>query len=177
VMQSLCKEGHKMVSSFDAIAWIDHGASIEVTMPKIFRFSKDIPEKGVGAALSLDDKDSTTLNEPLSLSGEDSPDKATAVLTGFMDTIFNEGAHNWSPEERARRVDACLAEVASIQKADDKNGIEDVSRKLRQQIQTGEFDSPQLVRQTPPHTATAPGRPQPDVRLAIRKLAESIEFH
>jgi len=167
-----------MVSSFDAIAWIDHGPSREVAMLKIFRSPKKAtPEKGVGAALPLDGKDSTTLNEPLSFSGEDSPDKATAVLTGFMDTIFNEGAHNWSPEERAKRVDACLAEVAAIQRAEDKRDIEDTSRKLRQQIQTGKFDSPLLARQTPPHAATDPGRPQPDVRLAIRKLAESIEFH
>ncbi len=147
-------------------------------MLKIFRSSKkDAPEKGAGVALPLDDKDSTTLNQPLSFSGEDSPDKATAVLTDFMDTIFKEGAHNWSPEERARRVDACLAEVASIQKAEDKQDIEDTSRRLRQQIQIGEFDSRLLARQTPPHSTTAPGRPQPDVRLAIRKLAESIEFH
>lgn len=110
-------------------------------MLNIFRSPKKaMPEKGVGVALPLGSQDSTTLNEPLSLSGDDCPDKATAVLTDFMDTIFKEGAHNWSPEEREKRVDACLTEVASIQRTKDKRDIEGLSRKIRQQIQTGEFD-------------------------------------
>lgn len=151
-----------MLSYRDVTAWIRHLPSIEVAMPKTT----------ISASAKLTD---TARVDGSLLSGTDHPDKATAVVINFMKTIFNEGAHNWSSEEREKRINACLAESAAYQKAGDKQDLEALSNKIREQIEAGEFQPPSSREETKTPSPEEPLHPQ-DMRHAIKALAESIEF-
>lgn len=144
----------------DVTAWIRHLPSTEGAMPK--------------PAISAKQTDTARVEGFLS-SGASHPDRATAVLIDFIDTIFTEGAHNWSPAERDKRIDDCLAKASAYRKAEDKQDIEALSRKLRNQIETSEFDVSLLNKTISPRPAETPHRPL-NIRQAIKELAESIEF-
>jgi hypothetical protein len=156
-MQSLCKEGRKMVSSFDAIAWIDHVPSREVVMPKIFSSA---------AALRPDASDSTDVK---SVGGD------VSIFLDFHKELSKRD--DWTPQEIETMKAKYLDKAMAYYRTEDKKFLDDLFSSSRQSQTTKDSTVLAPREKSSSRPRNVPFRPKAVVQREIKELADSIEFN